>query len=90
VHTLDELSAVAHADRCHPIQVNLDDDLSVQNALVNTKAQSIFLVTTTDFSYPTETTFNLKSRSFKDAEDQEYETICRVSDHIIITGLYFG
>ena len=64
--------------RCHPIVVNLDDEASIKNGLVETGAGSIYLVTTTDFLYPTDTTYDLKSRSFKEAEDLEYEAIRRV------------
>jgi len=79
MHLMDNLSRENHTDKCHFIEVDLDDDSSIRNSFAKTGARSIFLVTTTDFSYPTDTTFNWKSRSCKEAEDLEYKTICRVS-----------
>ena len=78
IHLMDGLSYQAH-DKCHLIEVDLDDNISIRSALAKTGASSIFLVTTTDFSYPVDSTFNCKSRSYKEAEDLEYDTICRVS-----------
>jgi hypothetical protein len=71
------MHSLVRNEKCHFIAVDLDDQTSVRNALSKTSAGSIFLVTTTDFSYPTDTTF-VHTRSFKEAEDLECATICRV------------
>lgn len=75
---MDNVTSLGHFDKCHVIEVNLDDENTIRYALLKTGAGSIFLVTTTDFSYPTDTTFNL-TRSYKEAEDLEFDTIRRVS-----------
>jgi len=83
LHLINDLSSRGYNNKLKMIEVNLDDECSVRNALVTTGADSIFLVTTTDISYPTETTYSLKTRSFMEAEDLEYGTIRRFFDILV-------